>query len=139
MLRGRGVPGAARHGRGDLVVGVVVETPTRLDERQEELLRELAALRDEESPDGQIARAAASRCSAGSATPSTRAERVAPVFLRPVAGRRRPPATLVEVAGDEAHHAVVVRGLRVGEQVALTDGAGTTATVHGHRDRRKRR
>lgn len=31
----------------------------------------------------------------------------------------------VEVTGDEAHHAVVVRRLRVGEQVALTDGQGT--------------
>ena len=33
---------------------VVVETPTRLDSRQEELLRELAELRDEESPDGAV-------------------------------------------------------------------------------------
>ena len=33
---------------------IVVETPSRLDDRQEELLRELAALRDEESPDGQV-------------------------------------------------------------------------------------
>jgi 16S rRNA (uracil1498-N3)-methyltransferase len=33
----------------------------------------------------------------------------------------------VTVEGDEAHHAVVVRRLRVGERVALTDGAGTTA------------
>ena len=32
---------------------------------------------------------------------------------------------LVTVEGDEAHHAVAVRRLRVGEQVALTDGAGT--------------
>ena len=52
-LRGRGVPGL-RGGRGDLVVTVVVETPTRLDPRQEELLRELAAIRDEEKPDGQL-------------------------------------------------------------------------------------
>ena len=35
---------------------------------------------------------------------------------------------LVEVTGDEAHHAVAVRRLRVGESVVLTDGAGTTAT-----------
>lgn len=34
----------------------------------------------------------------------------------------------VEVSGDEAHHAVVVRRLRVGEQVVLTDGAGSRAT-----------
>jgi len=32
----------------------------------------------------------------------------------------------VEVTGDEAHHAVTVRRVRVGERVALTDGAGTT-------------
>ena len=31
----------------------------------------------------------------------------------------------VRVEGDEAHHAVAVRRLRVGEQVVLTDGAGT--------------
>ena len=34
----------------------------------------------------------------------------------------------VEVTGDEAHHAVAVRRLRVGERVVLTDGAGATAT-----------
>ncbi len=44
----------AGSGRGDIVVRVIVETPTRLDERQEELLRELAALRQEETPDGQV-------------------------------------------------------------------------------------
>ncbi|WP_134766178.1 molecular chaperone DnaJ [Nocardioides sp. 1609] len=53
VLRGRGVPGL-RGGRGDLVVSVVVETPGRLDPRQEELLRELAALRGEEQPTGQV-------------------------------------------------------------------------------------
>ncbi|MEP7090495.1 MAG: 16S rRNA (uracil(1498)-N(3))-methyltransferase [Nocardioidaceae bacterium] len=35
---------------------------------------------------------------------------------------------VVELAGDEGRRAVVVRRTRVGEQVALTDGAGTTAT-----------
>jgi 16S rRNA (uracil1498-N3)-methyltransferase len=34
----------------------------------------------------------------------------------------------VTVEGDEAHHAVVVRRLRVGEAVTLTDGAGVVAT-----------
>lgn len=53
VLRGQGVPGL-RGGRGDLIVTVVVETPTRLDARQEELLRELAVLRDEEQPVGQL-------------------------------------------------------------------------------------
>ena len=52
-LRGRGVPGL-RGGRGDLVVRVIVETPTRLDAAQEELLRQIATLRHEEKPDGGI-------------------------------------------------------------------------------------
>jgi 16S rRNA (uracil1498-N3)-methyltransferase len=34
----------------------------------------------------------------------------------------------VTVEGDEAHHAVVVRRLRVGEAVQLSDGAGRVAT-----------
>ena len=53
VIRGRGVPGL-RGGRGDLVVTVVVETPTRLDARQEELLRELAGIRGEEQPTGSV-------------------------------------------------------------------------------------
>lgn len=35
--------------------------------------------------------------------------------------------SVVEVTGDEAHHAVAVRRLREGEEVVLTDGAGTSA------------
>jgi len=54
VLRGLGVPGLRNAGRGDLVVTIIVETPTRLDPRQEELLRELAALRGEETPDGNL-------------------------------------------------------------------------------------
>lgn len=38
------------------------------------------------------------------------------------------PGSVVEVTGDEAHHAVVVRRLREGEQVVLTDGLGTSVT-----------
>ena len=54
VLRGRGIPSLRGTGRGDVIVRVAVSTPTRLDERQEELLRELAVLRGEESPDGQM-------------------------------------------------------------------------------------
>jgi molecular chaperone DnaJ len=54
VLRGRGVPGLRTGARGDVVVTIDVETPHKLDERQEELLRELAALRHEESPDGRV-------------------------------------------------------------------------------------
>lgn len=49
-----------------------------------------------------------------------------PVFLVPsLAGVTA--GSSVEVAGEEARHAVVVRRIRVGERVTLTDGAGGTA------------
>jgi molecular chaperone DnaJ len=47
-LRGQGVPHVDGRGRGDLVVHVVVETPTDLDDEQEDLLRRLAAARGED-------------------------------------------------------------------------------------------
>jgi molecular chaperone DnaJ len=47
-LRGRGIPHVDGRGRGDLLVQVVVDTPTGLAGRQEELLRELAAERGED-------------------------------------------------------------------------------------------
>ena len=51
-LRGQGVPHLRGSGRGDLHVHLDVRTPTKLDARQEELLRELADLRDEAHPTG---------------------------------------------------------------------------------------
>ncbi|MEO6121462.1 MAG: molecular chaperone DnaJ [Acidimicrobiales bacterium] len=47
-LRGRGVPHVEGRGRGDVLVQVVVDTPTDLTQNQERLLRELAAERGEE-------------------------------------------------------------------------------------------
>jgi molecular chaperone DnaJ len=50
-LRGRGMPSIQGQGRGDELIEVVIETPTRLSAKQEELLRELAELEhDEVSP-----------------------------------------------------------------------------------------
>jgi 16S rRNA (uracil1498-N3)-methyltransferase len=49
-----------------------------------------------------------------------------PVFLGPVTGVAVGATVVVE--GDEAHHAVVVRRTRVGEEVVLVDGNGTAAT-----------
>ncbi|HEX2072277.1 MAG TPA: molecular chaperone DnaJ [Geodermatophilus sp.] len=49
-LRGRGAPRLRATGRGNLIVHVEVETPTRIDAEQEKLLRELAALRGEDRP-----------------------------------------------------------------------------------------
>jgi molecular chaperone DnaJ len=55
-LRGRGVPHVNDRGRGDLLVQVRVETPTKVGKREEELLRELAAIRGEDvaSPDHSL-------------------------------------------------------------------------------------
>jgi molecular chaperone DnaJ len=53
VIRAFGVPGL-RGGRGDLVVTIIVETPTSLDPAQEELLTQLAALRGEQQPTGQL-------------------------------------------------------------------------------------
>jgi molecular chaperone DnaJ len=54
-IEGRGVPSLRGSGRGDIVVRVIVVTPTRLDDRQQELLTELATLRGEEKASGQVA------------------------------------------------------------------------------------
>src|SRR3954462_5320814 len=47
-LRGQGAPRLRATGRGNLMVHVEVQTPTRLDAEQEKLLRELAVLRGED-------------------------------------------------------------------------------------------
>jgi molecular chaperone DnaJ len=57
-LRGRGVPRLRSNSRGDLHVHLEVATPTKLDAEQEELIRKLASLRGEESPDGAFKAAA---------------------------------------------------------------------------------
>jgi molecular chaperone DnaJ len=49
-LRARGVPHLRGTGRGDLYVHLEIQVPTRLDAKQEELLRDLARLRGEERP-----------------------------------------------------------------------------------------
>jgi molecular chaperone DnaJ len=47
-LRGRGVPHLEGRGRGDLIVQVAVDTPTRLSRGEEDLLRQLATERGED-------------------------------------------------------------------------------------------
>jgi len=54
-LRGKGVTHLRTGGRGDLIVHVDVQTPSNLEPEQEELLRQLARMRDEERPPGQFA------------------------------------------------------------------------------------
>jgi molecular chaperone DnaJ len=54
-LYGQGTAHLNSSGRGDLVIHVTVETPSKLEPEQENLLRELARLRGEESPPGKFA------------------------------------------------------------------------------------
>ncbi|HZB65997.1 MAG TPA: DnaJ C-terminal domain-containing protein, partial [Ornithinibacter sp.] len=53
-LRGLGVTHLRGTGRGDIVVHTMVQTPTRLDADQEDLLRRLAVARGEERPEARI-------------------------------------------------------------------------------------
>ena len=55
VLAGLGVPRLRGGGRGDLIVAMDVVVPTKLDERQEQLLREFARARGEERPTGEVA------------------------------------------------------------------------------------
>jgi molecular chaperone DnaJ len=48
-VKGQGAARLRSHGRGDLFVHLRVQTPTRLDEEQQELLRKIAELRGESS------------------------------------------------------------------------------------------
>jgi molecular chaperone DnaJ len=50
VVKGRGVPKLRGRGRGDLIIHVVVETPTKLDDPQRELLTQLAQVRGEDGP-----------------------------------------------------------------------------------------
>jgi molecular chaperone DnaJ len=54
-IKGMGVPRLRGSGRGDLKVQVVVETPSRIDDQQRDLLEQLAKLRDEERPEALMA------------------------------------------------------------------------------------
>ncbi|MBM9432763.1 molecular chaperone DnaJ [Flaviflexus equikiangi] len=53
-VRGKGVGRLHRHDRGDLVINLHVQTPTKLSAREKELLRELAEVRGETQPDAKL-------------------------------------------------------------------------------------
>jgi molecular chaperone DnaJ len=52
-FRGRGVPRVDGRGRGDLVVQILVDTPSKLSKEEDELLRQFAALRNEHVTEDQ--------------------------------------------------------------------------------------
>jgi molecular chaperone DnaJ len=55
-IAGRGVPRLRGGGRGDLGITLVVDTPTKLDAKQRELLTQLAEARDETRPEASVAK-----------------------------------------------------------------------------------
>jgi molecular chaperone DnaJ len=57
-LPGKGLPWLGRPRRGDLLVEVLVQTPTHLNSRQEKLLQELDALLSEAGPLEKVKKAA---------------------------------------------------------------------------------
>jgi molecular chaperone DnaJ len=56
-VKDKGIPRLRGSGRGDMGVTVMVQTPTRLNDEQSELLRQLAELRDETKPEAHLHRA----------------------------------------------------------------------------------
>jgi molecular chaperone DnaJ len=54
-MYGHGTERLNSSGRGDLIIHVTVETPSKLEPEQEELLRQFAKLRGEEAPPGKFA------------------------------------------------------------------------------------
>src|SRR5215831_13163532 len=54
-MYGLGVRHLNSSGRGDLIIHVTIETPTKLDDEQEALVKQLAKLRAEETPPGRFA------------------------------------------------------------------------------------
>ncbi|MBG0740234.1 molecular chaperone DnaJ [Paeniglutamicibacter antarcticus] len=54
LLRGLGVTHLRGYGRGDLKVHINVETPVRIDAAQQDLLKQLAALRGEQVSEGKL-------------------------------------------------------------------------------------
>ncbi|HEX8487447.1 MAG TPA: molecular chaperone DnaJ [Propionibacteriaceae bacterium] len=53
-IDGKGVPRLRSNGRGQLGVTLLVQTPTRLDGEQRDLLRQLAELREESAAEGTV-------------------------------------------------------------------------------------
>ena len=53
-MRALGVTHLRGSGRGDLIVHLNVQTPTKLTDEQEDLLRQLATIRGEERPEGRL-------------------------------------------------------------------------------------
>lgn len=52
-MRGQGIPRLRGHGRGDQLVRIRVVTPTRLNAKQKELLREFARAGGDETPEAR--------------------------------------------------------------------------------------
>ena len=139
-LYGQGVKHLNGNGRGDLVIHVTVETPSKLDAEQEKLLRDLAKLRGEEAPPGRFRRASRGS-SRGYATRSTGADlpgaRPCRSHLSSLPTVPNSSRDVILLSGAEGRHAAAVRRLRPGERADVGDGAGLVAEclVAGHSSR----
>ena len=130
-IDGKGVPRLRASGRGQLGVTLLVQTPTRIDDEQRELLRQLAELREETAARGAACRSTAAACSVGCGTRS-------PVSDRPAVPATSSSATplpaigaTITLDGAEGRHAAVVRRIRPGEMIMIGDGAGAGVTRAG--------
>ena len=121
-LRAKGVNHLRSSGRGDLYVHVDVVTPTKLDERQTELLRELATLRGEERATGTVS----STSSPGGLFSRLRDAFNSFFLVAPSALATEAGSTIV-IEGAEGRHAATVKRLAAGEPVLVGDGQGRVA------------
>ena len=134
-LLGQGVPQLRGGGRGDVIVHVSVETPTRLDDEQTATARHTCPASWRREAGWPVRRGTARVLLA----PEGRVQRPVslPVFYLSSAADAVVGSTVV-LDGPEGHHAATVRRLRVGEQVVLTDGEGAaldaTITSVGRRE-----
>lgn len=53
-IRGKGMTRLRQGGRGDLIVHIEVQTPTKLSREEEKLLKKFAEMRGEKSGDAQV-------------------------------------------------------------------------------------
>ena len=161
-LYGRGVAHLNESGRGDLLIHVTVETPTKLDEEQEEPAPQAGQAARRGGPAGQVRprpaglllpaarcvqrplRRAAAPAGAARLRPAGACRAgVTPARASPagasadapvfVAAGPRLASDRIVLSGPEGRHARHRTPAAAGERADVTDGAGPARRVRGHR------
>jgi molecular chaperone DnaJ len=114
-LRGRGVPHLGGRSRGDVLVRVSVETPTRLSREEEDLLRQPAEERGEDVAPPR--RGSSRRSALRSVIPDGRPAQASPVRTSSWTTRAS------RLSDPDRHHLSVLR-VRPGDPLTVSDGAG---------------